>query len=82
MKKTPKYGSADKLPKLDYVHTLSDMEQLKQLKKEKQALESALAQAHLRNAYLESLVSVAEEEYGVQLKKNQDKSYIPSPPAK
>ena len=42
---------------------------IKQLKAEKQQLESALAQSQLKVLCLESLVEVAEEEFGIDLKK-------------
>ena len=42
---------------------------IKQLKAEKQQLESALAQSQLKVICLESLVEVAEEEYGIDIKK-------------
>jgi len=67
-----KYGHTDKLPKVDYIMTVSDMDRIKQLEKEKQALESALAQMHLRATYYESLVSAIEENYGIDVKKNED----------
>ncbi len=42
---------------------------IKQLKREKQQLESALAQSQLKVIALESLVEVAEEEFGIEIKK-------------
>ena len=42
---------------------------IKQLKAEKQQLESALAQSQLKVIGLESLVEVAEEKYGIDIKK-------------
>ena len=42
---------------------------IKQLKAEKQQLESALAQSQLKVICLESLVEVAEEQYGIDIKK-------------
>ena len=42
---------------------------IKQLKAEKQQLESALAQSQLKVLCLENLVEVAEEEFGLDLKK-------------
>ena len=43
---------------------------IKQLKSEKQQLESALAQSQLKVIALESLVEVAEEQFGIEIKKN------------
>ena len=45
---------------------------VKQLKKEKQELESALAQAQLKIISLESTLEVISEEYGDDLKKKLD----------
>ena len=42
----------------------------KRLRQEKQALESALAQAHLKELVLESTIEVASEHFGVDVKKN------------
>ena len=71
-----KYDHQDKLPTIKYITSVSEMDRLKQLEKEKQELESALAQAHMRNVYLESLLTIAEEEYGLPLKKNADKGHL------
>jgi hypothetical protein len=46
-----------------------ETDRLKQLEKEKEALESALAQAHLKIITLESLLEVAEEHQQKDLKK-------------
>jgi transposase-like protein len=42
----------------------------KKLREEKEALESALAQTHLRELVLESTVEVATEHFGVDIKKD------------
>jgi len=47
-----------------------EVSKLKQLEKEKKELESALANAHLKLITYETLIEVAEEELGVDLKKN------------
>ena len=47
-----------------------ELSKLKQLEKEKKDLESALAQAHLKLVTYESIMEVAEEELGIDLKKN------------
>lgn len=47
-----------------------EIDRLRQLEKEKQELESALAQAHLKILALESLLEVSQEHYGVDFKKN------------
>ena len=46
-----------------------ELEKIKQLKKEKQELESALAQEHLKTVCLESLIEVVNEHYKTDLKK-------------
>ena len=51
------------------IETADEVDQLKQLTVEKQHLESALAQAHLRIATLESQLCQAEQLYGVDMKK-------------
>lgn len=45
---------------------------IKELEKEKRALESALAQAHMKIILLESTVEVLEEKAGVRSKKKTD----------
>lgn len=45
-------------------------EENKQLREEKRALESALAQAHLKQLALESTIEVASEHFGTDVKKN------------
>jgi transposase-like protein len=45
-------------------------EENKRLREEKQALESALAQAHLKQLALESTIEVASEHFGTDVKKN------------
>jgi hypothetical protein len=47
-----------------------EVSRMKQLEKEKKELESALANAHLKLITYESLIEVAEEELGIDLKKN------------
>jgi transposase-like protein len=60
-----------------YVHTNDEtdpmstlQEENKRLREEKQALESALAQAHLKQLALESTIEVASEHFGTDVKKN------------
>ena len=47
-------------------------EENKRLREEKKALESALAQAHLKQLALESTIEVASEHFGIDVKKNFD----------
>ena len=51
------------------IETADEVDSLKQLVADKQHLESALAQAHLKIATLESQLSQAEQLYGVDIKK-------------
>lgn len=47
-----------------------EKDRIKQLEAEKQKLESALAQAHVKNLFLEELIVLAKEEYDIDVKKN------------
>ena len=58
------------LNKIVRVELKSEVSKLKQLEKEKKELESALANAHLKLITYETLIEVAEEELGVDIKKN------------
>ena len=55
---------------------------IKELEKEKRALESALAQAHMKILLLESTVEVLEEKAGVRDKKKTDTPSSSEPRAK
>ena len=65
-----KLGKAYLLNKVVRVEMKDELSRMKQLEKEKHELESALANAHLKLIAYESLIEVAEEELGVDLKKN------------
>lgn len=67
-----RYGKYKVLNKIVRIEMKGEKDRIKQLEKEKQALESALARSHLKTLYLESLVEIAEEKYGVDLKKKND----------
>lgn len=51
------------------IETTDEVNQLKQLTADKQQLESALAQAHLKIAALESQIYQAEQQFGIEIKK-------------
>ena len=51
------------------IETPDEVNQLKQLASDKQQLESALAHAHLKIAALESQLSEAEKQFGIDMKK-------------
>lgn len=65
-----KFGKLHLLTKVVRVELKDELSRLKQLEKEKKELESALAQAHLKLIVLETVIDVAEEELGIDLKKN------------
>jgi len=48
----------------------NEKDRIKQLVADKQKLESALAQAHLKNLFLEELIVLTKEEYDIDVKKN------------
>ena len=64
------FGKLHLLNKIVRVEMKDEVSKLKQLEKEKKELESALAQAHLKLVVFESIIEVAEEELGKDLKKN------------
>ena len=65
-----KLGKLHLLNKVVRIELKDEVSKLKQLEKQKKELESALAQAHLKLIVYESIIEVAEEELGVDLKKN------------
>ena len=65
-----KLGKLHLLNKVVRIELKDELSKLKQLEKEKRELESALANAHLKLITYETLIEVAEEELGVDLKKN------------
>jgi transposase-like protein len=67
LKKLGKHHLMDKVVRIEMK---DEKDKLKELEREKKQLESALAQAHLKNLCLEALIESAEEHYGVDLKKN------------
>ena len=46
-----------------------EKDRVKELEKKVRQLESALADEHIKNIVLESLVDIAREKYGIDLKK-------------
>ncbi len=65
-----KFGKLHLLNKVVRIELTDEVSKLKQLEKEKKALESALAHAHLKLMTYESIIEIAEEELGKDLKKN------------
>lgn len=65
-----KFGKLHLLNKVIRIEMKDEVSKLKQLEQEKRELESALAKAHVKLVTYESLIKVAEEELGIDLKKN------------
>lgn len=65
-----KYGKNHLLSKVVRVETLDEKDRMKELEKEKQRLESALAQTQLKVIALEEMIRLAEVTYKVDIKKN------------
>lgn len=63
-------GKLHLLNKVVRIELKDEVSRLKQLEKEKKELESALARAHLKLITYESIIEVAEEELGIDIKKN------------
>ena len=65
-----KYGKNHLLGKEIRVETREEKDRLRELGKDKQRLESALAQSQLKVMALEKLIEIAEKHYKVDIKKN------------
>ncbi len=65
-----KLGKNHLLSKIVRIEMKGEKDRIRELEKEKEQLESALAQTQLKVITLESLVESAGEHYGVDLKKN------------
>ena len=65
-----KHGKSHLLSRVVRVQMKDEKDRIKQLEAEKQKLESALAQAHVKNLFLEELIVLAKEEYDIDVKKN------------
>ena len=64
-----KFGKHHLLDKVIRIEMKDEKDKLRELEREKKQLESALAQAHLKNLCLEALIESAEEHFGVDKKK-------------
>jgi transposase-like protein len=69
-----KLGKNHLLAKVVRIEMSDERDKIKELEKEKQALESALAQAQLKIMALETTVEFAKENYGLDLKKKSGES--------
>ena len=65
-----KLGKNHLLSKVVRVEMKDEKDKLKELEQQKQQLESALAQAHLKIICLESTIECVEEHYDIDVKKN------------
>src|SRR5688572_9327027 len=63
-------GKFHLLNKVVRIEMKDEKDKVKELQRQKRELESALAQAHLKNLALESLIECVEEHYQVDVKKN------------
>lgn len=68
-----RFGKNHLLNKVVRIEMKDEADKIKQLKKEKTKLESALAKAHLKILSLESIIESAEEDLGIELKKSTEK---------
>lgn len=71
-----KYGKSHLLPNVVRIAMKDEKDKIKELERDKQKLESALANAHLKIDALEALIESAEEHYDIDFKKNF--GYTPS----
>jgi transposase len=67
-----RYGGPDSQTRTVRVEMPDERNRIKELEKDKRALESALAQAHMKIILLESTVEVLEEKAGIRTKKKTD----------
>jgi transposase len=65
-----KFGKNHLLNKVVRIEMKGEKDRIKELERQKRELESALAQEHLRNICLESLIECVEEHYQIDVKKN------------
>lgn len=64
------FGRNHLLNKLIRIETVDEKRRLKELEEENRKLKSALAESVVANHMLETLIKVANQEYGTDLKKN------------
>jgi transposase-like protein len=65
-----KFGKDHLLNKVVRIEMKGEKDRIKELERQKRELESALAQEHLKNICLESLIECVEEHYQIDVKKN------------
>lgn len=64
------FGKGHLLNTIVRIEMKDEHDHIKELERQKQALESALAKAHLKILSLETMIDVAEEHYRIDIKKN------------
>lgn len=64
-----KFGKNHLLSKVVRIEMKNEKDRVKELEKRIRQLESALADEHIKNVVLESLVEIARDKYGIDLKK-------------
>jgi len=64
-----KFGKNHLLGKVVRIEMKDEKDRVRELEKKIRQLETALADEHIKNAVLESLVDIAREKYGIDLKK-------------
>lgn len=65
-----RFGKNHLLNKVVRIEMKGEKDRIKELERQKRELESALAQEHLKNICLESLIECVEEHYQIDVKKN------------
>ena len=75
-------GAPESQTRVMRIQMPTERDRIKELEQEKRALESALAQAHLKIVMLESTLEVLEEKTGVTVKKKTDTPSSSEPAAK
>lgn len=72
-----KFGKGELISKVVKIQTKNELDKIKELKKEKKELESALAQSQVKIYALEALVEIAKDDYGIDLKKKSGSKELP-----
>ena len=73
-----KLGKNHLLSKVVRIEMKDEKDKLKELERQKQQLESALAQAHLKIICLESVIECVDEHYAIDVKKTSAPRYSKS----
>jgi transposase-like protein len=71
------FGKSKIISHVVRIQMKNEMDEIKKIKKEKQKLESALAQSQVENYALKALIEIAKENYGIDLKKKHGEKESP-----